>query len=102
MSGVADVDESGGTDEPERLFLPRESRTWFSYTVKRDAMRLWSVCRMRMRSQLAAVIELARSVAHDKHVGCARSVRVEFHNVSSVIRLGSHDRQPVQERVSTW
>ncbi len=66
------------------------------YTVKQDAMGLWSVRRMGLALfsdlKLAAAIELARSVARDEHVRSAKSVSVEFHDVSSVIRLGSYER----------
>jgi hypothetical protein len=65
------------------------------YTVKQDVSGSWSIRRMGLALfsdlELAAAIELARTVARDEHKRSSRPITVEFQDVSSVIRLGSFD-----------
>jgi hypothetical protein len=76
------------------------------YTVKQDTGGLWSIRRMGLALfsdlRLAAAIELARSVARDEHERSNRGTTVEFHDVSSVIRVGNFEQAPTCERITTW
>lgn len=66
------------------------------YTVKQSQDGYWSIRRMGSTLfsdlQLAAAIRLARTIARDEHHRSRRSVSVEMHDATSVIRLGSYQQ----------
>jgi hypothetical protein len=94
-SGSADIGMSGGTDE-RGTFSYRVS-LMVVYTVKQSLDGHWSVRRMGSvlfgELQLAAAIRLARTIARDEHDRSRRSVSVEMHDATSVIRLGSYQQE---------